>query len=118
MNFCQFMSTIYDAIIFTGEGKICSNVCKKFICKYCIPKILESNKDGQSYTAKLLYNGLSYNGYSVNADFFWSGLIIWLKQTQLIQTFVYYIPVFRSQHYRHTGYNRLPEITTMASVVT
>ena len=57
---------------------------------------------------------------------FWSWLIIWLKQTQLVRTFAYSRPVFRSkhythfrsQHYTHAGYNRLTEITTMASMVT
>jgi len=40
-----------------------------------------------------------------------------LERTPLVQTFIYYRPVFRSQNYRHAEYKRLIEITTTTGVL-
>jgi len=38
-----------------------------------------------------------------------------LRTDSLVRTFIYYRPVFQSQHYEHAEYSRLTEITTTAT---
>jgi len=40
--------------------------------------------------------------------------VIWSELTPLVQIFIYYRPVFQSQHYKHAEYNRIIKIMTMA----
>jgi len=105
-----------------GRSFLCLNVlhltCScAYFCHFCLCTITQHNN--KEVTVELRYNGLGYNGDSVNTDFFLvpaESLLISVSNTtvrsdSLVRTFVYYGPVFRSQHYGHAGYNRLIEIT-------
>jgi len=112
------MSTIYDAIIFTGEGKYVQIFAKNLLANIAYQKYQNLIRVVKVIQQNFVITDSVITDTRLMQTFFWSWLIIWLKRTQLVRTFVYSMPVFQSQHYRHAGYNRLIEIMTMASVVT
>jgi len=77
------------------------------------------------HTVKIRYNGLGYNGYSVNTDFFLDPdeyLLISMcdntvRMDSVTTDFSLLQTAFQFQHYERAGYNRLIEIMTTASLL-